>query len=205
MLDALVASDLGDGANDHGGQGSSALRRFRAFRSSRGTALVVPISARASTARSLTHQSRIPRGLDQLGDRALILGLIEDLDRGAPDVLVVVLDERQDGVHHARTPDLAQVRRRRACVPTSRCPRSPPADTSPTSSCRPTFSTSTAARRAYSFSSLSTSTRYLTVSGWLARTTTSTALFCTSSSGIAQHADQQAACRTVRPCATSAD
>ena len=45
------------------------------------------------------------------------------------------------------------------------------------------FSTSTAARRAYSFSSFSTSMRYFIVSGSLARTTTSIARFATSRSG----------------------
>ena len=49
------------------------------------------------------------------------------------------------------------------------------------------FSTSTAARRAYSFSSLQHLDRgTCIVSGWLARTTASMALFCDFDVGIAQ-------------------
>jgi len=66
----------------------------------RGKALVLPISASASTARSLTHQSGVSGGFDQLRPPSFVLGLIENFDGGAANVLIVVLDE---GEHRSTT------------------------------------------------------------------------------------------------------
>ena len=46
--------------------------------------------------------------LDQEVDRALVLGLVEDLDGGAAHVLVLVADQLDDGVDDARSADLAE-------------------------------------------------------------------------------------------------
>ena len=47
-------------------------------------------------------------GADQVVDGALVLGLVEDLDGGAADVVVLVADQVQDGVHDLRSADLGQ-------------------------------------------------------------------------------------------------
>ena len=47
-------------------------------------------------------------GLDQVQDGAFILGLVQDLDRRAPDVLIIVLDQLQHGVDHLGPADLAE-------------------------------------------------------------------------------------------------
>ena len=87
---------------------SARRRASRASRAGRGRAFLLPISASASTARSRTHQSLSLRGLDQEVDGALVLGLVQDLDRGAADVLVLVADQFERRLDHARAADLRQ-------------------------------------------------------------------------------------------------
>ena len=82
--------------------------RSRSISYRRGTARLLPISASASTARSLTHQSVSLRGLDQVIDRALILGLVQDLDRRAPDILVLVAHQLEHRIDDFRAADLAE-------------------------------------------------------------------------------------------------
>ncbi len=74
----------------------------------RGSAFLLPISASASTARSLTHQSVSRVALIRLLDRALVLRLVEDLDGGTAHVLVLVLHEGEHGLDDARAADLAE-------------------------------------------------------------------------------------------------
>ena len=50
----------------------------------------------------------VPRRLDERVDRALVLGLVEDLDRGAADVVVLVAHQLQHGVDDLRAADLAE-------------------------------------------------------------------------------------------------
>ena len=64
----------------------------------------------------------VARGFDQEVDRALVLGLVQDLDRRAADVLVRVADQLERGLDDARAADLARARRRRGRAPTSRRP-----------------------------------------------------------------------------------
>ena len=106
-----------------------------------------------------------------MADRAIVLGLVEDLDRGAADVLVLVADQLQHGFDHLRAADLAE-RIGGAAERTHQSSSDTASSSSLTDLALPTsLSTSTAARRAYSFSSLRTGMRYLMVSGSLARIT----------------------------------
>ena len=57
------------------------------------------------------------RRLDEVADRALVLGLVQDLDGGAPDVLVLVADQLERSLDYARPADLGE------CV---RCPAAHP-------------------------------------------------------------------------------
>ena len=50
----------------------------------------------------------VARGFDQVADGALVLGLVQDLDRGATDVLVLVADQLERRLDHARAADLGE-------------------------------------------------------------------------------------------------
>ena len=59
--------------------------------------------------RALAHPPvRVLGCLDQLRDRTLVLGLVENLDGRPADVLVLVLDQREHGIDDARSADLAE-------------------------------------------------------------------------------------------------
>ncbi len=47
-------------------------------------------------------------GFDEVADGAIVLGLVEDLDRGAADVFVLVADQLQHGFDDFRAADLAE-------------------------------------------------------------------------------------------------
>ena len=59
-------------------------------------------------------------GFDEVTDRAVVLGLVEDLDRGAADVLVLVADQLQARPRPPSVRRSCRARPRRGCAPTSR-------------------------------------------------------------------------------------
>ncbi len=59
----------------------------------------------------------VPGGLDQVIDGALVLGLVQDFDGGAPDVIVLVAHQLQHGFDHPRPADLPERIGRAAAYP----------------------------------------------------------------------------------------
>ena len=104
VLDALLVAELADAA-DHRRQGFHfAAQHFDEAGQGFGAA-----DFRKRIDGALAHPPvRILGGLDQLSDGTLVLGLVENLNGRAADVLVLVLDQRENGVDDARSPDLAE-------------------------------------------------------------------------------------------------
>ena len=104
VLDALLVADFADAA-DHRRQGFHlAAQHFDEAGQGFGAA-----DFRKRIDGALAHPPvRILGRLDQLSDGALVLGLIENLNGRAADVLVLVLDQRENGVDDARSADLAE-------------------------------------------------------------------------------------------------
>ena len=105
MFDAFLVADLADGTDHHGQR----LRRGglqHLVEAGHGLGIA---DLRQGIDGALAHPPvAVPGGIDQLGDRAFVLGLIEDFDGGAADVLVVVLDQGKHRIHHPRTADLTE-------------------------------------------------------------------------------------------------
>ena len=180
-LDQLAVAELAERAH-HDRGGLDVRRACAASPSGAAAARLLPISASASTARSLTHQSA-----------SRVAWISESTARSSLVWFRISMAARRMSSSLSRTscstasmtfgppilPSASAARLRThqslSLIEPSRyftdC-------ASPTS-----FSTSTAARRAFSFSSLSTSIRYFIVSGWFALITTSIARLCTSISG----------------------
>ncbi len=103
-LEALLIADLADGA-DHRRQGLRlALQHVDEARQRLGAA-----DFRQRVDGALADPPvRVARRFDELRHGALILGLIQDLDGGAADILILVFDQGEHGIDHARAADLAQ-------------------------------------------------------------------------------------------------
>ena len=114
VLDALLVADFADGPHHRGERFGLTLQHLDEPRQRLRAA-----DLRERIHRTLAHPPvAVPGRLDQLGDRALVLGLIQNLDRCPANVLILVLDEGENGVHHLRAADLAErVRRPRAHPP----------------------------------------------------------------------------------------
>ena len=115
VLDAFLIADLADRAND-GRQGFRFARAQHFEESGQGLGAAY---FGECIHRAFTHPPiGVLGGFDQLRHGAFVLGLVEDLDGGPPDVLIFVLDEREHGIDDAWTADLAQsIRRARAHPP----------------------------------------------------------------------------------------
>ena len=105
VLDVLLIADFPDGAN-HGRQGFRLAGRQH-LDESRQRLGAADLGERID--RALAHPPvGVLGGLDQLRDRALVLGLVQDLDGRAANVLILILDQCQDGIDDLRTADLAE-------------------------------------------------------------------------------------------------
>jgi hypothetical protein len=104
VLDALLVAEFADAA-DHGRQGFHfAAQHFDEAGQGFGAA-----DFRQRIDGALAHPPvGILGGLDQLSDGTLVLGLVENFNGRSADVLVLVLDQRENGVDDARSADLAE-------------------------------------------------------------------------------------------------
>src|SRR5882724_4177007 len=105
VLDALLIADLADGAN-YGRQGLG-FPRAQHFDEARQGFAAADLGERIH--RAFAHPPiGVLGGFDQLRHGAFILGLIENFYGGAPNVLIVVPDQREHGIDDLGTADLAE-------------------------------------------------------------------------------------------------
>src|SRR5580658_7307180 len=102
----LAVTELTERAH-HDRRRLAAGRRVQHLHEARYRALAADLGERVHGA--LAHPPvGIPRGLDERIDRAFVLGLVEDLDGGAPDVVILVTHQLQHRVDDLRSTNLAE-------------------------------------------------------------------------------------------------